>query len=127
MALIKPAYIAENPIMSAKWDEITSERNYDARHATTVEQLCFWYSVLRQCQEQVTVDGEIQVAYENNLGDIKALPQMSTAKQASDQIRQLNKQLGINDEAKPVPKQKTGAERVLELAINSRLKKVASA
>lgn len=100
MPLVKPAHVAENPVMSEKWDEITEGREFTPIHATTIEQLCFWYAVLRTCQDDITVDGEIRVAYANDLGDIKPMPQMSSAKQASDQIRQLNKQLGINDEAK---------------------------
>lgn len=51
----------------------------------------------------IDVGGGVQVAYQNDVGDIKALPQLSTMKQASAEIRQLNKQLGINDEARPEP------------------------
>lgn len=101
MALVKPPHVADNPIMSEKWDEVTKGRDFAAIHATTIEQLCFWYAVLRTCQDDITVDGEIHVAYQNDMGDVKAMPQMASAKQASDQIRQLNKQLGINDEAAP--------------------------
>lgn len=100
MTLPKPDHVANNPIMSQKWDEITKDRDFDSIHATTIEQLCFWYAVLRTCQDDITVNGEIHVAYQNDIGDVKPMPQMSSAKQASDQIRQLNKQLGINDEAK---------------------------
>lgn len=35
----------------------------------------------------------------NDKGDINAMPQIGTLKQASAEIRALNKQLGINDEA----------------------------
>lgn len=49
----------------------------------------------------IDVGGGVQVAYQNDVGDIKALPQLSTMKQASAEIRQLNKQLGIDDEARP--------------------------
>lgn len=98
MALTKPQHIADDPIMSAKWDEITEAKDYAEKYATTIEELCFWYSVRRKCQDDITYDGGIQVAYQNNMGDVKAMPQLTTAKQASDQIRQLNKQLGINDE-----------------------------
>ena len=106
MTLQKPAHIAENPIMSQKWDEITEGRNFSPINATTIEQLCFWYAVLRTCQEDITVEGEIKVAYANEYGDIKAMPQMESARKASDQIRQLNKQLGINDEAPSQPKKR---------------------
>lgn len=105
MNLEKPAYIAENPIMSEKWDEITKEREFEPVHATTIEQLCFWYAVLRTCQEDISSDGDIRVAYVNDIGDVKAFPQMGTAKQASDQIQRLNKMLGINDQVKEEPKQ----------------------
>lgn len=106
MTLQKPHYVEDNPIMSQKWDEITEGRNFSSIHATTIEQLCFWYAVLRTCQEDITVDGEIRVAYGNEYGDIKAMPQMESARKASDQIRQLNKQLGINDEAPSQPKKR---------------------
>ena len=50
--------------------------------------------------------GELpQVAYQNDMGDLKAMPQLATMKQASAEIRALNKQLGINDEAKAEPAQ----------------------
>ena len=42
-----------------------------------------------------------RVAYENDMGDLKQMPQISTMKQASAEIRQLNKQLGIADTAEP--------------------------
>lgn len=115
MTLQKPQHIADNPIMSQKWDEITEGRNFSPIHATTIEQLCFWYAVLRTCQEDITIDGNIQVAYANEYGDIKAMPQMASAKQASDQIRQLNKQLGINDEApREQPKKRNTTLNVIQ-------------
>lgn len=52
------------------------------------------------CMSDIDVGGGVQVAYQNDVGDIKALPQLSTMKQASAEIRQLNKQLGIDDEAR---------------------------
>ena len=36
MTLQKPAHIAENPIMSQKWDEITEGRNFSPINATTI-------------------------------------------------------------------------------------------
>ena len=95
MKLKKPAYIAENPIMSEKWDEITKNPHLEEKHITAIEQLCFWYAVLRKCQEDITENGDIQVAYINKIDDIKAMPQMSSVKQASAEIRALNKQLGL--------------------------------
>lgn len=45
------------------------------------------------------------MAYMNDIGDIKSMPQISVMKQASAEIRALNKQLGINDEVIDKPKQ----------------------
>ena len=56
-----------------------------------------------KCMSDIDVGGGVQVAYQNDVGDIKALPQLSTMKQASAEIRQLNKQLGINDEPPTQP------------------------
>lgn len=106
MPLKKPARIADNPVMNDKWDEITEGREFDPIHATTIEALCFWYWVLTTCQDDVIFDDGLHVAFANDYGDIKPMPQLGTAKQATDQIRQLNKQLGINDEVKTTTEEK---------------------
>lgn len=100
MPLTKPQRVTNNPIMSDKWDEITEGREFDPIHSTTIEALCFWYAVLATCQEDVIFEDGLHVAFANDYGDIKSMPQLATAKQATDQIRQLQKQLGINDEVK---------------------------
>lgn len=97
----KPMTVAESPFKSAKWDEITDGREFNQADAPVLALLCSWYEVVDKCMSDIDVGGEVQVAYSNDLGDIKALPQLSTMKQASAEIRALNKQLGIDDEAKP--------------------------
>ena len=42
-------------------------------------------------------EAEGSVAYSNKMGDYKPLPQIGVMKQASAEIRALNKQLGIAD------------------------------
>lgn len=51
---------------------------------------------MRQCIED-RQDASGQVAYANEMGDIRQLPQISTMKTASAEIRAFNKQLGICD------------------------------
>lgn len=97
--LDKPASISASPFKSQKWDEITQGRTFNAADIPTLTLLCHWYAVAEQCMDDCEEDGETQVAYVNDMGDIKAMPQISTLKQASAEIRALNKQLGINDEA----------------------------
>lgn len=98
--LEKPSGIAANPYKSAKWDELTEGRGFTQSDIPTLELLCQWHQIARQCMDDMTVGDGIQVAYTNDLDDIKALPQIATLKQASAEIRALNKQLGINDEPK---------------------------
>lgn len=100
MPVDKPASVANNPFRSAKWDELTAGRDFAPSDAPTLALLCAWYQVMDKCMSDIDVGGGVQVAYQNDVGDIKALPQLSTMKQASAEIRQLNKQLGIDDEAR---------------------------
>lgn len=101
MPVMKPKAIAADPFKSAKWDELTEGRAFAASDAPQLSLLCHWYAVIERCMEDIDVGGGLpQVAYQNDVGDIKALPQLATMKQASAEIRALNKQLGINDEAR---------------------------
>ena len=86
MALAKPASISNNAFKSAKWDEITAGRNFKKTDVPTLTLLCQWYAVVEQCMFDITDGDEVQVAYSNSLGDIKACPQISTMKQASAEI-----------------------------------------
>lgn len=97
--LEKPRSIERSPFKSAKWDEITKGRNFSEANIPELTLLCQWYQVVDKCMDDLSDEDGIQVAYANDYGDVKALPQLSTMKQASAEIRALNKQLGINDEA----------------------------
>lgn len=102
----KPEAIASDPAKSAKWDELTEGRDFQKSDVPALTLLCNWYSVIDRCIEDITYGDGVQVAYQNDMGDLKAMPQLSTMKQASAEIRALNKQLGINDEAAPRPEVK---------------------
>ena len=102
--LEKPESIARSEFRSSKWDEITNGRDFQQSDIPALSLLCQWYEVIEQCMNDIDIGGGIQVAYTNDIGDLKALPQLATMKQASAEVRALNKQLGINDEAKPKEK-----------------------
>lgn len=94
--LEKPATIANDSFKSQKWDEIVSGRKFAKKDIPTLCLLIEWYSVVERCiEDRDSANG--QVAYMNDMGDMKALPQIATMKQASAEIRALNKQLGIDD------------------------------
>lgn len=97
--LKKPLSISSDPFKSEKWDEITKGRTFSESDIPTLTLLIQWYAVVERCIVDLEDGSGVQVAYMNDMGDLKALPQLSTMKQASAEIRALNKQLGINDEA----------------------------
>lgn len=98
ISLEKPAGIANSSFKSTKWDEITGGRKFSTSDIPTITLLINWYAVIERCCEDMDTGGELpQVAYMNSMDDIKAMPQLATMKQASAEIRALNKQLGIND------------------------------
>lgn len=94
----KPASVARDPFKSAKWDEVVSGRRFRPSDVPTLTLLVQWYAVINRCIEDMDEIGG-QVAFSNDMGDLKALPQIGIMKQASAEIRALNKQLGINDGA----------------------------
>ena len=110
MALDKPSSIKKSEFRSAKWDEITKGRDFKPSDAPVLSLLCYWYEVLETCMDDLDYDGEMQVAYANKIGDVKQMPQISTMKTASSEIRALNKQLGINDESNVDEKPKKEAK-----------------
>ncbi|MBQ9621239.1 MAG: hypothetical protein IJR41_04815 [Atopobiaceae bacterium] len=93
----KPQSIAASEFRSAKWDEITSGRRFSESDIPAIVLLISWYEVVEKCIDDITYGDGVQVAYQNDMGDLKAMPQLATMKQASAEIRALNKQLGIND------------------------------
>lgn len=125
MTLQKPSSIANSEFRSSKWDEITAGRTFQESDIPTLALLCQWYEVVEQCMEDINVGDGIQVAYSNDMGDIKAIPQLSIMKQASAEIRAINKQLGINDEAKPEQKKKETPLYVIQTNRQSKAKNTA--
>lgn len=97
MPLRKPASVAKDAAQSAKWDELTRGRDFKDYDVPALTLLCMWYAVIDRCIEDLTFQDGLHVAYSNDMDDIKALPQIATMKQASAEIRQLNRQLGIYD------------------------------
>lgn len=120
--LKKPASIEDDPIKSRKWDEITKGRNFHESDIPTLALLCQWHKVADKCIADLDEFGEL--IYQNDMRDVKAYPQLDIMKKASAEIRQLNKQLGINDQAKPEKKKTT---TVLTMVVNDRAEKAASA
>lgn len=120
----KPGSVASDPFKSAKWDELTAGRSFEDRHIPTLTLLVQWHAVVQRCIDDMdALDG--QVAYQNDMGDLRALPQIATMKQASAEIRQLNKQLGIDDVASDGGGAKNGSN-VLRLVTERREKRVAA-
>ena len=97
MPLTKPSGIENDAFKSQKWDELTSGRRFAQSDVPTLMLLCQWHKIAQLAQDELDNFGE-QTAYSNDMGDLKAFPQIGTLKTASAEIRQLNKQLGICDD-----------------------------
>lgn len=97
-SLPKPASIIGDAFKSSKWDELTAGRHFRSSDIPTITLLVQWHAIVNRCIEDMDA-AHGQVAYSNDMSDLKALPQIGIMKQASAEIRALNKQLGINDEA----------------------------
>ena len=96
--LTKPKSVREDPYRNQKWNEIVRGREFQSSDVPALTLLVQWYQIIDQCIDDLTVSpGRVRVAYENDMGDVRAMPQTATMKQASAEIRALNKQLGIND------------------------------
>ena len=106
--LSKPPNIANDEFKSAKWDELTAGRSFTTSDAPALALLCQWYKLAQQAMDELDNFGS-QTAYQNDMGDLKAFPQIGTLKQCSNEIRQLNKQLGICDTHEEVSDGKQGA------------------
>ena len=122
--LTKPPNIANDEFKSAKWDELTAGRAFAQSDAPALALLCQWYKLAQQAMDELDNFGS-QTAYQNDMGDLKAFPQIGTLKQCSNEIRQLNKQLGICDTHEEAPQR--DADNVLRLVQRSRAKRAAGA
>ncbi len=120
MALTKPASVENDAFKSAKWDEITAGREFQKSDAPTLALFTQWYKIVQQAQDELDNFGS-NTAYTNEMGDLKAFPQIATLKTASGEIRQINKQLGICDSAEEEPKKRVNP--TLIMVQNNRIKR----
>lgn len=95
-SLKKPESIKADEWKAKKWDELVKGRAFTTVDIPTLTMLVQWYAVLERCIIDIR-EAEGSVAYFNKIGDYKPLPQIGVMKQASAEIRALNKQLGIAD------------------------------
>lgn len=120
--LEKPESVAADEFKSAKWNELTRGRRFEQADAPALALLCQWHKVAQQAMDELDSFGG-NTAYQNDMGDLKAFPQIGTLKTASAEIRQLNKQLGIVDQREPEQEATTGAGNVLMLVAGNRAAK----
>lgn len=117
--LKKPPEVEGDAFKSAKWDELTAGRRFPPSAAPVLAILCQWYKILHQAVAEMDEFGG-QTVYENSMHDIKALPQIATIKTASAEIRQLNKQLGIEDGGTATETEAGGDAEILKLVTGGR-------
>lgn len=95
-----PTIIQNDPDKLRRWNEITADVTVTADAVPLLSTLVYWYSIQEQCLKDINADDGIHVAYMNDQGDVKAMPQIDVLKKASAEIRALEKILNL--ERKPV-------------------------
>lgn len=123
-ALKKPPEVEGDAFKSAKWDELTAGRRFSQSSAPVLAILCQWYKILDRAVSEMDEANGGQTVYVNDMGDIRAMPQIATIKTASAEIRQISKQLGIED-GEAVGESGSGA--VLTLVTGNRKERRAAA
>ena len=105
----KPAHIAANPTMSACWDGLVAgSPGYREQDVPLLEAYCLWYAVLQQAEHQtITADGRVVTIYAQHGADgrvlpetIRANPDIKTAAQATNMLRQLAVELNATPAAR---------------------------
>lgn len=124
MALDAPKDIEQDPFKYKKWQEITGEREFTESETPFLCTLIEWYRIIQQCTDDMA-DAGGHVAYQNDVGDIKALPQIAIMRQASAEIRQLNKLLGLSETGNKSTAKKSNS--ILKLVVQDRQNKRAQA
>ena len=85
MPTTKPPGIESDPFKSAKWNELTQGREFARSDAPALSLLCHWYKIAETAQEELNNFGG-QTAYSNDMGNLKASPQIGTLKTASERL-----------------------------------------
>lgn len=123
MPIRKPAAVANDAYKSAKWDELTAGRTFAQSDAPTLALLCQWHKVADTAMDELDHFGG-ETAYTNDMGDLKAFPQIATLKTASGEIRQLTAQLGIGGKtAREEPRKASPNLKVVESAMSERARR----
>lgn len=85
MPLAKPPGIESDPFKSAKWNELTQGHEFARSDVPALSLLCHWYKIAETAQEELNNFGG-QTAYSNDMGNLKAFPQIGTLKTASERL-----------------------------------------
>lgn len=89
-----PEIIAADPFKRQLWEALTKDCQVQPEAVGVLSTLIYWRAIQEQCMRDISGDdGQTHVAYVNDQGDVRAMPQLATLKQASTEIRALEKRL----------------------------------
>lgn len=121
--LRKPNSIAASAQKRRLWNEITRGHEFGPEDVPSLVLLVQWHSIVERCVTDMEDGDGVSVSFRNDLGDIKAIPQIDILKKASAEIRALNKQLDIRDESAGEKKTDTEKAKLLSLVVGDRVSK----
>lgn len=98
------------------WDSIFGTVSLSPAQIPEAVMLVRWQIIADKCQEDLTANGDVQVAYSPDGMTLSQLPQLATLKAASAEIRAISKRLNLGE----VKAKDTTKASVLQFVINDR-------
>lgn len=77
MAVEKPPDVASDEFRSAKWDELAAGASLSPPDAPALAMLTQWYKIAAAATDELDGFGG-QTAYQNDVGELRAFPQIQT-------------------------------------------------
>jgi len=101
-----PELVANNELMRECWEWIVDgSGQFRTQDIPQLTMLAYWWATARQCMANLeAANGGIVTQVENSFGDMKQAPDIKTMQLATNQIRQLESELGIS----PLARQRMG-------------------
>ena len=101
-----PDLVANNELMRECWEWIVDgSGQFRMQDVPQLTMLTYWWATARQCMTNLEAsNGGIITEVENSFGDKKQAPDIKTMQLATNQIRQLEAELGIS----PLARQRMG-------------------
>jgi P27 family predicted phage terminase small subunit len=114
-SLAMPDVVAESELMRECWEwTVVGASHFRPEDTPQIVELCMWWAISRQCMENLTcANGGIVTSVEDNFGNRRKDPDISTYSTATNHVRQLSAELGIS----PLARQRMGLMKMQTMTL----------